>query len=102
MSKYKKEKFTLKIRLIIIICVIVFSAITAVCGWLFLPEQVNVTADFSNAAKDTVPKAIGIIIPLLLTIVFSILFLLSNSKTKYLGLSILGILLQIIVIFINK
>lgn len=89
-----------KKRLYIVASVILLSVILAVVSWFVLPDMVAVQINMQGNAGNTVPKLIGILIPLFFSVVFSVLYY-KNGDLRHLLISVLGIVIGIVFIFFN-
>ena len=88
---------------IIGISLILVAVIIAVAGYFVLPDTLAVQIDMNGAPSNFLPKIPALLIPLLVTVVFSCLYMKSKEegKTKNLLLSLLGIGIDIIMFVMN-
>ena len=88
---------------IIGISLILVAVIIAVAGYFVLPDTLAVQIDMNGAPTNFLPKIPALLIPLLVTVVFSCLYMKSKGegKTKNLLLSLLGIGIDIIMFVMN-
>lgn len=88
---------------IIGISLILVAMIIAVAGYFVLPDTLAVQIDMNGAPSNFLPKIPALLIPLLVTVVFSCLYMKSRGegKTKNLLLSLLGIGIDIIMFVMN-
>ena len=78
-------------KLIISIGIIAVAVAMAIAGFIVLPETLVVQVNSAGLASNTMPKFLGILIPFLLCIVFSILYLRSEKGGKSLFVALVGI-----------
>lgn len=88
-------------KLFITSAIIIISIILAVISWFILPDEIAVQITMSGSAGNTVPKIFGILLPLLLSVPFSISFYKKNEK-KHLIYSIIGVVIAIVFLIFNK
>lgn len=88
---------------IIGISLILVAVILAVAGYFVLPDTLAVQIGLDGAPSNFLPKIPALLIPLLVTAVFSCLYMKSKGegKTKNLLLSLLGIGIDIIMFVMN-
>lgn len=88
---------------IIGISLILVAVILAVAGYFVLPDTLAVQIGLDGVPSNFLPKIPALLIPLLVTAVFSCLYMKSKGegKTKNLLLSLLGIGIDIIMFVMN-
>ena len=88
---------------IIGISLILVAVILAVAGYFVLPDTLAVQIGLDGVPSNFLPKIPALLIPLLVTVVFSCLYMKSKGegKTKNLLLSLLGIGIDIIMFVMN-
>lgn len=83
--------------------IVAVSIVLAIYNHMVLPETVVVQVDFSGNPSNTIPKAMAVVFPALISICGGLGYYFSEEKAeKYLILSIIGVLLPIITSFLNR
>jgi hypothetical protein len=82
------------------ILIIAAALILTVIGYLILPETLVMQITFTGERGTTMPKALGLAIPLAISTVFSVLYYKSNIFKHFLG-SMVGILAFVLVFIFN-
>ncbi len=86
---------------ILTLCIIAVGAALAVTGFIILPETLTVQITASGQAGNTMPKALGVLIPLAVSAVFAVLYFKRENDTKSLWISLLGIALYVPLFIFN-
>jgi len=91
----------LKTKRIAVIAIGIAAVALFTAGLILLPDPIVMQIQADGSAGTTLPKLIGLLLPLALTGVFAWLYY-KNGTTKHLLVSILGIALFILTFFINR
>lgn len=78
-------------KLIIAIIIMAVAVAMAIVGFIILPDTLVVQINGTGQASNTMPKILGMLIPFLICIVFSIMYLKSEKGSKSLIVSLIGI-----------
>jgi uncharacterized membrane protein len=78
-------------KLIISIGIMAAAAALAVTGFFVLPETLVVQVNAAGQASNTMPKLLGILLPFLMCVVSSIVYLKSGKSAKSLIVALAGI-----------
>ena len=96
MTKSKKKAISM------VILITVAVALTII-GYIILPEVLIMQIQANGAAGTTLPKPIGLAIPLLVTIIFSVLYYKrNNNNSRNIGVALLGILMFVLTFGFNR
>ncbi|MDD5791226.1 MAG: DUF1648 domain-containing protein [Erysipelotrichaceae bacterium] len=88
-------------RKTISIILIAIGIILAAVGYVILPEVVAVQVGFDGSVANTMPKLLAIGLPLLITIVGSVINVKEDDNRKGLVLAIAGIVVMVITLLFN-
>ena len=88
-------------RKTISIILIVIGIILGAVGYVILPEVVAVQVGFDGSVANTMPKLLAIGLPLLITIVGSVINVKEDDNRKGLVLAIAGIVVMVITLLFN-
>ncbi|MDR0294064.1 MAG: hypothetical protein LBH95_07935 [Oscillospiraceae bacterium] len=80
--------------------IILVSIVSAVAGWIILPDTLVLQVTMSGDAGTTLPKAAGLGIPFLLSVIFAVLYCLRENK-KHLLVSVIGLAVYALVFLMN-
>ena len=80
--------------------VIALSIAMAVAGFFLLPDMIVVQMSASGAAGNSMPKLLGLLIPLALGVIFPILFY-RSGKPQHLIVAAAGILAGVLLFVFN-
>lgn len=80
---------------LVILAIVLFGV-----GLSILPDVLVMQITSSGAAGTTMPKAVGLAIPLALTAVFGFLWY-KGDESKYLLIAALGVVLNLVTFFMN-
>ncbi|MHC1696147.1 MAG: DUF2627 family protein [Eubacteriales bacterium] len=86
---------------IIAISIIIISLTLAVLGYIILPDTLVMQITSSGESGTTLPKAVGLILPLLLSVVFAVLFYVKQDNKKHLLTALIGLLIYAFIFFFN-
>lgn len=87
-------------KLIVMILIIAAALILTVIGFFVLPETLVMQISLTGEAGTTMPKALGLAIPLAMCTIFSVMYYTSNN-IKHLIVSLVGILAFVLVFVFN-
>ena len=92
-----------KIETIIGILIIAAAAALAVAGFILLPATLTVQVNFSGEATNTMPKALGLLIPFAISAVFSVLYMKGGKETRMRNLvvAIVGLAVMVVTFIFN-
>ena len=88
-------------RKTISIILIAIGIILAAVGYVILPEVVAVQVGFDGSVANTMPKLLAIGLPLLITIVGSVINIKEDDNRKGLILAVAGIVVMVITLLFN-
>ena len=88
-------------RKTISIILIAIGIILAAVGYVILPEVLAVQVGFDGSVTNTMPKLLAIGLPLLITIVGSVINIKEDDNRKGLVLAIAGIVVMVITLLFN-
>lgn len=88
-------------RKTISIILIAIGIILGAVGYAILPEVVAVQVGFDGSVTNTMPKLLAIGLPLLITIVGSVINIKEDDNRKGLVLAIAGIVVMVITLLFN-
>lgn len=88
-------------RKTISIILIAIGIILGAVGYAILPEVVAVQVGFDGSVTNTMPKLLAIGLPLLITIIGSVINVKEDDNRKGLVLSIAGIVVMVITLLFN-
>ncbi len=86
---------------IIIISIVLSSVILAVIGYVVLPDTLVMQFTPSGEAGTTMPKILGLVVPLFITVTFSILFYKNKDSKKHLIIALIGLLIYAFIFIFN-
>ena len=88
---------------IIGILIIVAAAALGIAGFLLLPATLTVQVNLSGEATNTMPKALGLLIPFALSAVFSVLYMKGGAETRIRNLvvAIVGLAVMVVTFIFN-
>lgn len=89
-----------KIRTIISIAIIACALVIAIAGFILLPDTI-VTQFGSGGNNTTMPKTVGLLIPLAVCVVFSLMFLQGNNEKRDLIVAVLLLAILAFAFFYN-
>lgn len=83
--------------------IIVLSVALAVIGYIILPDMLIVQLRVDGSAGNTLAKPLGLLIPLAMSVVFSFLYMKSDTKERYkhLVISLIGIAIYGLIFLMN-
>ena len=92
-----------KIETIIGILIIAAAAALAVAGFILLPATLTVQVNLSGEATNTMPKALGLLIPFALSAVFGVFYMkgAAQTKTRNLVVAIAGLAVMVVTFIFN-
>ena len=86
----------------IIVSLILLASLTmAIIGYLILPQTLIMQITIAGEAGNTMPKLLGLGIPLLICIISAVLYYLNESRKKYLFTAIVGVLIYLFIFVVN-
>lgn len=88
-------------RKTISIILIAIGIILGAVGYVILPEVVAVQVGFDGSVANTMPKLLAIGLPLLITIIGSVINIKEDDNRKGLILAIAGIVVMVITLLFN-
>lgn len=88
-------------RLVVMIVILILSAVLFVLGLFILPDTIVVQITASGADGNTLPKPLGLILPLGLSAFFAWLFY-KRGEGRNLALALLGIVLYGLTFYFNR
>jgi len=88
-------------KLIISIGIIAVAVAMAIVGFIILPETLVVQVNSAGQAANLMPKFLGILIPFLLCVVFSVLYMKSENGGKSLIISLIGLVAFVLLFVFN-
>lgn len=88
---------------IIGILIIASAAVLGIAGFLLLPATLTVQVNLSGEATNTMPKALGLLIPFALSAVFSVLYMKGGAETRIRNLvvAIVGLAVMVVTFIFN-
>ena len=88
---------------IIGILMIAVTAALGIAGFLLLPATLTVQVNLSGEATNTMPKALGLLIPVALSAVFSVLYMKGGAETRMRNLvvAIVGLAVMVVTFIFN-
>ncbi len=86
---------------IIAVCIIAAAVILAAVAFIVLPETLVMQIDTAGNASSTMPKIVGVLIPFLFTVIFTLLYLKRENDRRSFWLALLGIVLFALVFIFN-
>ncbi len=92
-------------KLIITISVIAISIVLAIVGYFKLPETLVVQITLGGGAGNTLPKALGLLLPLLLSCAFAIVYYKTETAKearKNLIISVASLMIYILIFAFNR
>ena len=87
-------------KLIVMILIIAAALILTVIGFFVLPETLVMQISLTGEAGTTMPKSLGLAIPLAKSKIFTVMYYTSNN-IKHLIVSLVGILAFVLVFVFN-
>lgn len=92
-----------KIETIIGILIIAAAAALAVAGFILLPATLAVQVNLSGEATNTMPKALGLLLPFALSAIFGVLYMkgAGQTKTRNLVVAIVGLAVMVVTFIFN-
>ena len=90
-----------KARLVIAILIVLLAVGAFVVGMILLPDMLVMQIKTSGAAGTTLPKLLGLLIPLALSGVFAVMYY-KDGSGKNLFVSIIGLVGFVLTFFMNR
>ncbi len=90
-----------KTRLLLVLLIGFLALVLFVAGMILLPDTLIMQIQADGSAGTTLPKLLGLLLPLALTGVFAV-FYYKNGATKHLLVAILGLALFVLTFFFNR
>jgi hypothetical protein len=90
-----------KTRLLITILILLLAVGMFVLGMIILPDVIVMQMKADGTVVSTMPKLIGLLIPLALSVVFAVFFY-KGGKGKYLLVAIIGLFALGATFFLNR
>jgi hypothetical protein len=90
-----------KARLVIAILIVLLAVGAFVAGMMLLPDMLVMQIKTGGAAGTTLPKLLGLLIPLALSGVFAIMYY-KDGNGKNLFVSIIGLVGFVLTFFMNR
>ena len=92
-----------KKKAIIMVLLITIAVALAIIGYITLPDVLIMQIQANGSAGTTLPKPVGLAIPLLVTVIFSVLyFKRNNNSSRNIGVALLGILMSVLTFVFNR
>lgn len=92
-----------KKKAIIMVLLITVAVALTIIGYITLPDVLIMQIQANGTAGTTLPKPIGLAIPLLVTIIFSVLYYKrNNNNSRNIGVALLGILMFVLTFVFNR
>ena len=90
-------------KAIIMALLITIAVVLTIIGFITLPDVLIMQIQANGSAGTTLPKPIGLAIPLLVTIIFSVLYYKrNNNNSRNIGVALLGILMFVLTFVFNR
>ena len=90
-----------KKKAIIMVFLIIIAVVLTIIGYIILPDVLVMQIQADGAAGTTLPKPIGLAIPFIVTVLFSVLYYRGNNN-RHIGIALLGILMFVLTFVFNR
>ncbi len=90
-----------KTRLLVTILILLIAVALFVLGLLYLPDTLVMQVQADGTPSNTMPKLIGLLIPLALSVVFAV-FYYKGGKGKNLFVALIGIFAFALTFYFNR
>lgn len=87
-------------KMIFVLLIIVAAIILTIVGIIILPDTLVMQITSTGEAGTTMPKVLGLAVPLAMSTIFSLVYMKSNN-TKHIIISIVGLLVFALIFIFN-
>jgi lysylphosphatidylglycerol synthetase-like protein (DUF2156 family) len=103
-EKTRENRMTQSMKKAIIMVLLITVVVAlAIIGFITLPDVLIMQIQANGSAGTTLPKPIGLAIPLLVTVIFSVLYYKrNNNSNRNIGVALLGILMSVLTFVFNR